>query len=52
MTTLGIIMMLISYGVAISLMVFCFYRILRIPRPGLHEHSPLGIDTGDKDEPE
>ncbi|MGR9045038.1 MAG: hypothetical protein ACU83N_07070 [Gammaproteobacteria bacterium] len=49
MTVWGVIMMGISFGVSIALMVYCFYRILRIPRSELREHAPLEIDTGDQD---
>ena len=32
-----------------SLVVFCFYRVLREPNPGEHHHAPLDIDTRDRD---
>ncbi len=32
-----------------GLCVFCFYRIMREPRPSEHHHAPLDIDTHDLD---
>ncbi|MFQ5591907.1 MAG: hypothetical protein ACE5HE_12145 [Phycisphaerae bacterium] len=32
-----------------SLCVFCFYRLVREPRPSEHHHAPLDIDTHDLD---
>lgn len=32
-----------------ALVVFCFYRIFREPRPSEHHHAPLDIDTHDYD---
>jgi len=34
----------------LTLMAFCFYRILREPRPAEHHHAPLDIDTQDYDD--
>ncbi|MGR9100655.1 MAG: hypothetical protein ACU826_08815 [Gammaproteobacteria bacterium] len=51
MTIVGVIMMLLSYAVVLVLMVYCYYRIFKLPGGEPHGHSPLGIDTGGEDEP-
>ena len=47
MNAIGLFMMVLSYGVVLSLVVFCFYRVLTTPDVVEHEHAPLDIDTGD-----
>jgi len=47
MTAVGFFMMLLSYSVVLSLVVFCFYRVLRTPGVEKHEHGMLEIDTKD-----
>ncbi|QDU60940.1 hypothetical protein Pan216_17930 [Planctomycetes bacterium Pan216] len=51
MSTLGILMMGLSYSVVFSLTIYCFYRVLTTPDASEHEHSPLEIDTRDADPP-
>ncbi|MEK6798140.1 MAG: hypothetical protein AABZ12_04180 [Planctomycetota bacterium] len=47
MTGAGWVFMLCSTGSVISLMVFCFYRVLSKPAAANHMHAPLEIDTHD-----
>lgn len=47
MTWAGWTLMLMSCGVVLSLMTFCYWRVLRTPRPDEHMHAPLEIDTHD-----
>jgi len=49
MTPAGWILMLTSCGAVLSLMVFCYYRVLTTPRTTEHIHAPLEIDTHDAD---
>jgi len=49
MTTAGWIFMLVSCGCVVILTVFCYYRVLKAPRPSEHMHAPLDIDTHDID---
>ncbi|HPD31495.1 MAG TPA: hypothetical protein PLL20_16005 [Phycisphaerae bacterium] len=49
MTWAGWLLMTLSCGVVVSLMVFCYRRVLRTPRPEEHMHAPLEIDTRDAD---
>ena len=43
----GWTLMLLCIGLVTVLMAFCYYRILREPRPSEHHHAPLDIDTRD-----
>lgn len=47
MTTEGWIFMLGSITGVISLVGFCFYRVLTRPDATEHIHAPLDIDTHD-----
>ncbi|MBI4581022.1 MAG: hypothetical protein HY718_15065 [Planctomycetes bacterium] len=49
MTAAGWILMLVSCGLVTVLVVFCYRRVLRTPRPTEHLHAPLEIDTHDAD---
>lgn len=49
MTTGGWIFMIGSISAVVSLLVFCFYRVLRKPTSTDHMHAPLDIDTHDAD---
>lgn len=49
MTTGGWIFMIGSISAVISLLVFCFYRVLRKPSSTDDMHAPLDIDTHDAD---
>ena len=49
MTTGGWIFMIGSLSAVTSLLVFCFYRVLRKPSSTDHMHAPLDIDTYDAD---
>ncbi|MGR8935913.1 MAG: hypothetical protein ACU837_16265 [Gammaproteobacteria bacterium] len=51
MTSFGFLMMVASYSVVVTLMVYCFYRVLKTPGAARHEHAPLEIDTRDSDLP-
>ncbi len=39
--------MLGSIGAVVSLITFCFYRVLSKPSAAEHMHAPLDIDTKD-----
>ncbi len=49
LTAAGWTVMIGCVGLVCGLAAFCFYRILREPRPSEHHHAPLEIDTGDTD---
>ena len=49
LTTAGWIVMVSCIALVCGLCAFCFYRILREPRPSEHLHAPLDIDTHDRD---
>ena len=49
LTTGGLIVMIVCVGGVCGLMTFCYYRLLRQPRPSDHHHAPLDIDTHDTD---
>lgn len=48
MTTAGWIFMTCSIGGVVTLVTFCFYRVLTMPRSTNHMHAPLDIDTHDR----
>jgi hypothetical protein len=48
MEPLGWIIFIVSNAFVIGLVVFCFYRVLSLTEE--HMHSPLDIDTRDKNE--
>ncbi len=45
----GMVMMGLSIAIVLSLTSFCVYRILRAPSPEEHHHTPLDIDTQDRE---
>lgn len=47
MTTGGWIFMLCSIGLVLSLIIFCYYRVLKQPPAADHRHAPPDIDTHD-----
>lgn len=47
MTIGGWVFMLASISCVVSLITFCFYRVLRKPAAANHMHAPLEIDTHD-----
>jgi hypothetical protein len=47
MTPGGWIFMILSCGSVVSLVVWCFYRVLSKPAATKHMHAPLDIDTQD-----
>lgn len=49
MTTAGWILMLTSCGLVLTLVTFCYYKVLTTPRTSEHLHAPLDIDTHDQD---
>jgi hypothetical protein len=49
MTRVGWMLMILSCGSVVGLTVFCYWRVLRTPRPEEHLHAPLEIDTRDVD---
>ena len=49
MTTGGWIFMIGSLSAVVSLLVFCFYRVLTHPSSTEHMRAPLDIDTHDAD---
>ncbi len=53
MTTAGWMIMIVSVGSVLSLVTFCFYRVLTLPASELDEiRAPLDIDTGDTRDPD
>lgn len=50
MTAAGWLLMTGSVGFVLGLTSFCFYRVLRTPRPREHVHAPLDIDTHERPE--
>jgi hypothetical protein len=49
MTALGWIFMLASITFVISLVSWCFYRVLQCPSAAERMHAPAEIDTHDLD---
>lgn len=47
MTIGGWIFMVFSIGFVVSLVGFCFFRVLKKPVAANHMHAPLEIDTHD-----
>ena len=43
----GWIVMIGCVGLVCGLMVYCYWRVLREPKPSEHHHAPLEIDTKD-----
>ncbi len=43
----GWALMISCVGLVCGMTVFCYYRLLRNPRPSEHHHAPLDIDTHD-----
>lgn len=50
MTTFGLVMMVSSYSIVLTLVTFCFYRVMTTPGSTEHQHAPIDIDTQDTDE--
>ncbi len=46
----GAVMMFGCISLVCGLLIFCYWRILREPRPSEHHHAPLDIDTHDTDD--
>ncbi len=49
LTAAGWILMIGCIGFVCGLCAFCFYRILREPKPSEHHHAPLDINTHDRE---
>jgi hypothetical protein len=49
MTWAGWLLLVLSCGSVLGLMIFCYSRVLRTPKPEEHMHAPLEIDTHDVD---
>ena len=49
MTLGGWVMMTVSVGFVLTLLTFCFYRVVRTPTSTEHMQAPLEIDTHDAD---
>ena len=49
MTTFGWVFMLTSVTGVVTLITYCFYRVLTSPGAENKMHAPLDIDTGDLD---
>jgi hypothetical protein len=47
LSTAGWIVMVGCITLVCSLASFCYYHVLREPRPSEHHHAPLDIDTKD-----
>jgi hypothetical protein len=52
MTAGGWLLLVVSCGTVTSLVAWCFWKVLTLPRPCDDPHAPLDIDidTGDRDE--
>jgi len=50
LTAGGALIMTVSVLIVLALMGFCFWRLLREPRPSEHHRAPLDIETGDRDQ--
>lgn len=48
MTLAGWVFMICSIGFVVSLIVFCFHRVLTTPSSAKNLHAPLEIDTQDR----
>ena len=48
MTTEGWVFMILSIGFVLSLISFCFYRVLTKPAAANHMQAPIDIDTRDR----
>ncbi len=48
MTLAGWILLGVSCGTVTALVLWCFWRVLRLPAPREEMHAPLDIDTGEK----
>ncbi len=48
MTNEGWVFMIGSLGFVVGLIAFCFYRVLAKPSAANHMHSPVDIDTHDR----
>ncbi|MGB0717185.1 MAG: hypothetical protein ACPGXK_15005 [Phycisphaerae bacterium] len=49
MTTAGWVIMITSIGTVVSLLTYCFTKVLSAPESADHMHAPLDIDTQDLD---
>lgn len=47
MSTAGWVVMVLSLGFVLSLVAFCFWRVLSSPRAAGHMQDPLELDTRD-----
>lgn len=47
MTLFGLLMMTVSYSIVLTLVTFCFWRVLTTPGSTEHQHAPIDIDTKD-----
>jgi len=47
MTWVGWMLMILSCGSVVGLTIFCYWCVLRAPKPEEHMHAPLDIDTHD-----
>lgn len=45
MTLAGWVLMTTSLGLVLTLTVYCFWRVLTLPRTKHHLHAPLDIET-------
>jgi len=50
MTPAGWILMTVSISSVLTLLIFCYYRVLFTPRVEDRMHAPLDIDTHDPEE--
>ena len=50
MTLAGWVLMTVSIGSVLTLLVFCYYRVLFTPSAQDRMHAPLEIDTHDSEE--
>ncbi|HVR29384.1 MAG TPA: hypothetical protein VMS86_07585 [Thermoanaerobaculia bacterium] len=49
MEPMGWVFMIGSISMVIALVVFCYWKVLTSPRATEHMHTPLDIDTHDRD---
>jgi hypothetical protein len=48
MTAMGWFLMTVSVGSVVTLTVYCFWRVLTMPKTKGHLHAPLDIETNER----
>jgi hypothetical protein len=50
MTVGGWLLMASSVGFVLGLTIYCFYRVMTLPKTEGHLHAPLDIETDERDD--